>query len=229
MINQQNNFENDEQKNHQTNQSLIPSNRRLYKSPYNFILLGICGGIAEYFNVSPVLVRIIFVITALLGGWGIIFYLICAFLIPQHPAEKGKKLFQKIDISKFFGVILIAVGIYFWIPSFGLFRIIASINYNSNLFIAFLLFAAGFFVISYSKKSDSPEEVIKTQKLSRPIKHRRLLGVCEGFARYMNTDVNIVRISFILLLFITLGTAAILYFIVGFLIPSEERELLNEK
>lgn len=229
MINQQNNFENDEQKNHQTNQSLIPSRPRLYRSPYNFILLGICGGIAEYFNVSPVLVRIIFVITALLGGWGIVFYLICALLIPNHPTEKGKGIFRKIESSKLWGFTLIAVGVYFWIPSFGLFKIIASVNYNSNLFFAFLLFGIGFFVISYGKKSDFPKEVIKPNKLSRPIKQRRLLGVCEGFARYMNTDVNIVRVSFILLSFITLGATAVLYFVVGYLIPTEESKLPNEK
>ncbi|KUG26022.1 putative stress-responsive transcriptional regulator [hydrocarbon metagenome] len=229
MINQQNNFENDEQKNHQTNQSLITSQRRLYRSPYNFMLLGICGGIAEYFNVSPILVRIIFVLTSLLGGWGFIFYLICAFLIPNHPTEKGKGIFKKIEPSKLWGFILVGVGIYFWLPSFGLFKIIASIDYSSNLFFAFLLFAAGFFVISYGKKSDFPNEVIKTNKLSRPIKHRRLLGVCEGFAVYMNANVNIIRISFILLSFITLGIVAVFYFVIGYLIQVEERGMVNEE
>lgn len=229
MINQQNNFENDEQKNHQTDQSLITSHRRLYRSPYNFMLFGICGGIAEYFNVSPVLVRIIFVITALLGGWGIVFYLICTLLIPKHPTEKGKGIFQKIELSRLWGFILLGVGIYFWLPSFGLFKIIASIDYSSNLFFAFVLITTGFLILISSKRRDLIHEVSKPPKLYRPIKQRRLLGVCGGLAVYMNADVNLIRISFILLSFITLGIVAVFYFIIGYLIQVEERGMVNEE
>ena len=59
--------------------------KRLYKSRTNKQIDGICGGIAEYFNVDPTLVRVICVIFACCGGAGILAYLICAFIIPEKP------------------------------------------------------------------------------------------------------------------------------------------------
>lgn len=43
----------------------------------NKVLLGVCGGVAEYFNLDPTLVRVIWVILTLLGTIGIWLYLIC--------------------------------------------------------------------------------------------------------------------------------------------------------
>lgn len=41
-------------------------NKRLYKSSVNYMLCGVCGGIAEYFNIDPTLVRLAWVILILL-------------------------------------------------------------------------------------------------------------------------------------------------------------------
>jgi phage shock protein PspC (stress-responsive transcriptional regulator) len=54
--------------------------KRLHKSSRNRIFTGVCGGIAEFFNIDPLIVRLIFVFTS--GGSGII-YLILAFLLPE--------------------------------------------------------------------------------------------------------------------------------------------------
>ena len=59
--------------------------KKLYKSRANKKIDGICGGIAEYFNVDPTLVRVIWAIFACCGGAGIVAYLICAFIIPEKP------------------------------------------------------------------------------------------------------------------------------------------------
>jgi phage shock protein C len=59
--------------------------RKLYRSDDNKILLGICGGIGEYFNIDPVIVRIILVILIFLGFSGIIAYIVAAFIIPKKP------------------------------------------------------------------------------------------------------------------------------------------------
>lgn len=60
------------------------STKRLYKSR-NRVLCGVCGGIAEYFNIDPTLVRIIWAILILCFGTGILAYIICALLIPEMP------------------------------------------------------------------------------------------------------------------------------------------------
>ena len=59
--------------------------KRLYKSNENKMLDGVCGGIAEYFNVDPTLIRLAWVVFCALGGSGIIAYIIAAIIIPRNP------------------------------------------------------------------------------------------------------------------------------------------------
>ena len=59
-------------------------NKRLYKSSVNYMLCGVCGGIAEYFNIDPTLVRLAFVLIAMGAGSGILAYIIAAIIIPDE-------------------------------------------------------------------------------------------------------------------------------------------------
>ena len=59
--------------------------KRLYKSNENRMIEGVCGGIAEYFNMDPTLVRLGWVLFCALGGSGIIAYIIAAIIIPRKP------------------------------------------------------------------------------------------------------------------------------------------------
>lgn len=49
---------------------------------------GVCGGIAEYFEVDPVLVRIVWVLLFIFGGLGLIAYILAAIIIPRRPLEE---------------------------------------------------------------------------------------------------------------------------------------------
>ena len=59
--------------------------KRLYKSRTDKKLDGVCAGIANYFNLDPTLVRIALVVFCLLGGSGILAYIICAIVMPREP------------------------------------------------------------------------------------------------------------------------------------------------
>lgn len=59
--------------------------KRLYKSNRSKMLCGVCGGIAEYFNADPTLVRLAWVLFCALGGSGVIAYIIAAIIIPSNP------------------------------------------------------------------------------------------------------------------------------------------------
>ena len=60
------------------------SDKRLYKSSVNYMICGVCGGIAEYLAVDPTLIRLAWVIfTCLSVGTGIIAYIIAAIIIPS--------------------------------------------------------------------------------------------------------------------------------------------------
>ena len=59
--------------------------KKLYKSNKNKMLDGVCGGIAEYFNIDPTLVRLGWVVFCALGGSGVLAYIVAAILIPENP------------------------------------------------------------------------------------------------------------------------------------------------
>jgi phage shock protein C len=59
--------------------------KRLYRSNNNKVLLGICGGIGEYLNVDPVVIRLLWVIFCCMGGSGVLAYIIAAIIIPYQP------------------------------------------------------------------------------------------------------------------------------------------------
>lgn len=59
------------------------SNKKLHKSNKDKKIFGVCGGIAEYFDVDPTIIRIIWGILAFIYGTGIILYFICAFAMPD--------------------------------------------------------------------------------------------------------------------------------------------------
>jgi len=56
--------------------------KKLYKIEYGRKLCGVCGGIAEYFNIDPSLVRIIWVLFSFWGP-GLIAYIIAACILPN--------------------------------------------------------------------------------------------------------------------------------------------------
>ncbi|MBW3568822.1 PspC domain-containing protein [Candidatus Parcubacteria bacterium] len=60
--------------------------KRLYRSRDDKVIAGVCGGLGHYFNVDPIIPRIIFVILLLPGGLpGFIPYVILWIIVPQEP------------------------------------------------------------------------------------------------------------------------------------------------
>ena len=57
--------------------------KQLYRSRTNKVLAGVCGGIGEYINLDPTIVRILAIV---IPGIGWVAYLIGAILIPEQPA-----------------------------------------------------------------------------------------------------------------------------------------------
>ena len=81
------------------------SPKRLYRSKKDKIIGGVCGGIAEYFNIDPTIIRILAVIIALAYGSGILAYLIAWIIIPEKKITYliifYKELEHRIYLQKF--------------------------------------------------------------------------------------------------------------------------------
>ena len=71
--------------NMQKTDSATGAARKLYKSETDKMLAGVCGGIAEYFNIDSTLVRIGLVFFTFCGGSGILLYIIALIAMPSRP------------------------------------------------------------------------------------------------------------------------------------------------
>ena len=59
--------------------------KRLYRSRTNRIIAGVCGGIAEYTNIDPTVVRLLWLLVSLIWGAGIVAYIIALIIISEEP------------------------------------------------------------------------------------------------------------------------------------------------
>lgn len=59
--------------------------KRLYRSRKNRMIAGVCGGIADYFNMDPTWVRLLFLLFFFLGGSALLVYLVMWLVVPVEP------------------------------------------------------------------------------------------------------------------------------------------------
>ncbi len=57
--------------------------KKLYRSN-NRMICGVCAGVAEYINVDPTVIRLLWVVLALTAGFGVLAYIIAAIVIPEQ-------------------------------------------------------------------------------------------------------------------------------------------------
>ena len=101
---------------------------RLYRSTSDKVIGGVAGGLGDYLNIDPVIVRIIFVLLAIFGGSGVLIYIILWIVIPEksfrfgevQPDPQEEQEMQgmvdeqkKSSSSLIAGLILIAFGLLF--------------------------------------------------------------------------------------------------------------------
>jgi phage shock protein C len=63
----------------------MAQSRKLYRSRTDRKLAGVCGGLAQYFNLDATLIRVLFVVLAVLGGAGLVIYLAMWIIVPNEP------------------------------------------------------------------------------------------------------------------------------------------------
>ncbi|MGI6450450.1 MAG: PspC domain-containing protein [Desulfitobacteriia bacterium] len=104
--------------------------KQLYRSRENKILAGVCAGIAEYFDIDPTIVRIIWLLL-IFAGIGIIAYIVCWLLMPERSyspfstagnletsADRETSAPDKEKSKRILGIALIIVGLIFMVDKF---------------------------------------------------------------------------------------------------------------
>lgn len=76
--------------------------KKIFRKTDDCIIAGVCGGLADYFEVDETIVRVIFVLLAIGGGSGILIYLILWLVIPKKGNE-NKKIDWEENVKEFTG------------------------------------------------------------------------------------------------------------------------------
>ena len=221
-----NNLNTDRQQESKPNLPMVIAEKRktLTRSKRDRIFLGLCGGIAEYFNVEAAVIRILFVITILIGGWGVIVYVLASLLIPSQPLPEislnenhEKSLLANAKLLT--GSILTITGLFFIFDIFGIINYFSFVGISPELFGTLTLIFIGLYI--YGRKDVKAFSGSEPAKLLRSSTNKRFSGFCAGLAKYLNTDSNFVRMAWLIFTFLTLGVGLILYVLTWILVPPE--------
>ncbi len=215
--------------------------KKLYRSLADRWIAGVCGGIAEYLNIDSIIVRLLFILLILIGGTGILFYLLAWIMIPVNPFQTKNNTEQ--NKSKLWGIIILVIGIFLLLKNLGLIPIYEFFDWwdfmSWGTLISIVFIIIGIFLIINQvmnpKVNDRPEfeaENIPTKEIpmKRKILHKsrkdkKISGVCAGIAEYLEIDVTIIRLIFVLITLSSFGLGIFLYIILAIVMPQEKDNL----
>ena len=216
--------------------------KRLYRSKKETVIAGVCGGLAEYLNLDPVVVRILAVVAAM-AGVGLIFYIAAVFIIPENPRQvlteeekvkaKAKKVEHKGDWNLAIGIVLVIFGAIFLFNHFDIWPMgILEFSFFPWRIIWPLVFVAvGIYLLTsgqaVQESAQNMKEWAKEHNLRKSATDKKVAGVCGGFAEHFGIDSNILRIALVFLAIVTHGLAVIGYVAAAILMKSEEKPVEN--
>ena len=85
---------------HETKNEQVYPERKIYRSRRDRIVFGVCGGIAEYYNIESLWVRVVFIFLGITGAIGFVLYLSLSVLMPLNP-ERSTGDDKKDDVGEF--------------------------------------------------------------------------------------------------------------------------------
>jgi phage shock protein C len=217
---------------------------RLRKSRSRKMIAGVCGGIAEYFSIDETIVRLVWVLAALFGGWGLLVYIAAALIMPsaqdasRGSGEAGPTPARRQSTSRFWGVVIIASGILWLAANLGVHVFFPWWGIPWKAGIGVLLVVAGVILLlrreDTSRSAPSAESSAshtgsgmaaapRAERLSRSSRENVIFGVCGGIADYLNLDPVIVRLIIVAAAFGSLGLVVMIYVILAAVLPLDER------
>jgi len=213
--------------------------RRLYKSRREKMIDGVCGGIAEYFDVDPTIVRILWVLLTLAGGSGFILYIAAMIVMPANPEHLGAQttaVRSNFDHKRFWGLLLILMGAFFLTTNLGILGDFSWWRISWKVLFPCIIIASGAILVMAEMRkrqqavppvapfagSESAYSAPIKKELRRSIIDKKIFGVCGGIANYFEIDSTLVRIVYLVLILASFGWGLLLYVILTLLMPEDK-------
>lgn len=207
---------------------------KLYRSATDKMIGGVCGGLGEYFNVDPTVIRIVWVIIALLSfpaglGIGAIAYGVSMFVIPRNPDEVSLMETQDMNTDEpptrdiqsnglIWGIVLILLALVVLSQT----DILPFHRRNGGgAFVPLVLIGVGVYLM-FKYRPDMIEK-FKTfsgeRRLYRSATDKKIFGVCGGLAESFQIDPTLVRLGWALGAMLSGGIGIPVYLVMAFILP----------
>lgn len=216
--------------------------QRLYRSRTNKVFAGVCGGFAEYFDVDPVIIRILFVLMVLFGGSGILLYIAAIIIVPQKPytaadftpqGAQSQATATPSNARNIFGYILIIGGGLLLLGNLEVFHFFDFVGDAFEYIFPILLIVLGMAIIYYRQSNPASETANGDQfaaggqqsqsqtfrQFRRSFTDKKIAGVCGGLASYFGIDPSIMRMLYVILCLASFGAGLVLYIILALAVP----------
>jgi phage shock protein C len=216
--------------------------KRLYRATRDKMLCGVCGGVADYFGLDVNIVRVVWAASVLIGGVGLMAYLLVCVIVPKHPNPDTEKAPEKAaNPNLLWGLVLILAGAFFLMERWNWWGFDGPFHLHWRWFpfghlgflfpIALIIVGIYYIFRVYGKDNNATPATTQPEsggqsmqkRLTRSTAEKMIGGVCGGLAEYFNIDPSFVRIGFALLTLATglfFGVAA--YIIMMFVVPEAQ-------
>jgi len=214
--------------------------KRLYRSRKNRVIGGVCGGLANYFEVDVVVIRILFILFALIKGIGLLIYLVALVVVPVNAngtsssAPEKKSTDRSQAVIMIIGIMLVLFGVYYLLENLSIFPHYwfdsFLFHFRWELFWPVLLILIGIlYLVRVIQKpptqrvelqKEEPPMSKNEKRLFRSRKERKISGVCGGLAAYLQIDPTIVRVLWIILTIISsFFLGIVVYIVMAIVVP----------
>ena len=202
---------------------MVEKSKRLYRSKSDRFISGVCGGIAEYFEIDSNIVRIIFVILSFTGGIGIILYIAGLIILTENPSEDEVSP-KKTNSSLIIGLVLIVIGGIFLLREVGMFHYFNLFDVSFSTVWGILLIGIGIILLFQARRQGSDDkQAVSVQKnrIYRSRTDKMLAGVCGGIGIHFGVDPSFIRIGWVLATLFSGGLGILVYIVLIVLFPEE--------
>ncbi len=206
--------------------------KKLYRSKIDRIFAGVCGGIAEYFNIDVTIVRIITLILFFFKGIGIFFYLICLIAMKENPEQNAANRKTPQNTAIYWGIGLVLMGLsllphwrwnHWYLNPFG-WHLFDPWFFDWDVFwpVIIILFGVVYLIHVLRQGKETETDKKTTDKFYRSRSDKVIGGVCGGIAAHLKVDPVIVRIGWVVLSIATKFLLGIILYILCMIIFPEE-------